>query len=120
MRGRLSSGRWPSCDVLPRDEAKARGQPLSPCTLTFERDGSACPAWPISPEPARLDPAKFQDARTTAKGEPRASVALAGLDTLWINTGTLCNLACANCFIVFDSEERPARLHYRGRGLGIS
>jgi sulfatase maturation enzyme AslB (radical SAM superfamily) len=46
-----------------------------------------------------LDPAKFRDPRVTAKGEPRARVALARLDTLWINTGTLCNLACASCYI---------------------
>ncbi len=35
----------------------------------------------------------------TAKGEPRAQVALKALQTLWFNTGTLCNLACANCYI---------------------
>jgi hypothetical protein len=41
--------------------------------------------------PARpLDPAKFRDPVRTAKGEARAQVALAGLRTLWINTGTLC------------------------------
>jgi uncharacterized Fe-S cluster-containing radical SAM superfamily protein len=47
----------------------------------------------------RLDPAKFIDPLITAKGEIRASVAMTGLDTLWINTGTLCNLACKNCYI---------------------
>ncbi|HEX8571621.1 MAG TPA: radical SAM protein [Allosphingosinicella sp.] len=46
-----------------------------------------------------LDPAKFRDPLVTAKGEPRARVALGRLDTLWINTGTLCNLACASCYI---------------------
>ncbi len=46
-----------------------------------------------------LDPAKFRDPLVTAKGEPRARVALARLDTLWINTGTLCNLACTSCYI---------------------
>jgi hypothetical protein len=46
-----------------------------------------------------LDPAKFRDLRVTARGEPRARVALARLDTLWINTGTLCNLACRSCYI---------------------
>jgi len=35
----------------------------------------------------------------TAKGEPRAKVALERLETLWLNTGTLCNLACASCYI---------------------
>ena len=46
-----------------------------------------------------LDPDKFADPLLTAKGEKRASVALERLDTLWINTGTLCNLACRSCYI---------------------
>ncbi len=46
-----------------------------------------------------LDPAKFRDPLVTAKGERRASVALGRLDTLWLNTGTLCNLACKSCYI---------------------
>lgn len=49
--------------------------------------------------PTPLDPAKFRDPLVTAKGEPRAAVALQRLDTLWFNTGTLCNLACLNCYI---------------------
>ena len=51
------------------------------------------------PEARRLDPAKFRDPLVTAKGEARAHVALDRLETLWINTGTLCNLACATCYI---------------------
>ncbi len=46
-----------------------------------------------------LDPAKFRDARQTAGGAPRALVPFSGLETLWFNTGTLCNLACATCYI---------------------
>jgi hypothetical protein len=46
-----------------------------------------------------LDPAKFRNPLVTAKGEPRARVALGRLETLWINTGTLCNLTCASCYI---------------------
>ena len=46
-----------------------------------------------------LDPEKFVDPDITAKGERRASVVLQRLDTLWFNTGTLCNLTCANCYI---------------------
>ena len=42
---------------------------------------------------------KFQDPYVTAKGERRASVALSDPRTLWFNTGTLCNIACANCYI---------------------
>jgi len=51
------------------------------------------------PNAAPLDPAKFRDRGVTAKGEERALVPLAGLTTLWFNTGTLCNLACATCYI---------------------
>lgn len=43
---------------------------------------------------------KFSDPLLTAKGEVRASVALERLDTLWFNTGTLCNIECANCYIL--------------------
>lgn len=46
-----------------------------------------------------IDPAKFKDPLKTAKGEPRARVAMTGLKTLWFNSGTLCNLACKNCYI---------------------
>jgi len=53
----------------------------------------------IDPAARPLDPAKFRDPLVTAKGEARARVALARLDTLWINTGTLCNLACRSCYI---------------------
>ena len=48
---------------------------------------------------ATLDPRKFRDPLTTLRGERRAQVALGALDTLWFNTGTLCNLTCQNCYI---------------------
>ena len=54
---------------------------------------------PMAPPPRPLDPAKFRDPVTTAKGERRATVALTALRTLWVNTGTLCNIACRNCYI---------------------
>jgi uncharacterized Fe-S cluster-containing radical SAM superfamily protein len=57
-----------------------------------------------------LDPAKFKDARVTAKGEQRAEVVLRSLETLWFNTGTLCNLTCRNCYI--ESSPRNDRLVY--------
>ncbi|MBV9785586.1 MAG: radical SAM protein [Acidisphaera sp.] len=57
-----------------------------------------------------LDAAKFRDPRVTARGERRAWVGLRGLETLWFNTGTLCNLACRNCYI--DSSPRNDRLAY--------
>jgi uncharacterized Fe-S cluster-containing radical SAM superfamily protein len=64
----------------------------------------------VLPLPKPLDPAKFRDPRATAKGEPRARVALRALRTLWFNTGTLCNIACANCYI--ESSPRNDRLAY--------
>jgi len=57
-----------------------------------------------------LDPVKFCDPDVTATGERRASVTLASLDTLWINTGTLCNLTCTNCYI--ESSPKNDRLVY--------
>jgi len=49
----------------------------------------------------------------TAKGEPRARVALEALKTLWFNTGTLCNITCAHCYI--ESSPRNDRLAYLTR-----
>ena len=57
-----------------------------------------------------LDPRKFKDPEITADGDERAHVALTSLDTLWFNTGTLCNLECANCYI--ESSPRNDRLAY--------
>ncbi|HEX3863994.1 MAG TPA: radical SAM protein [Stellaceae bacterium] len=61
-----------------------------------------------------LDPRKFRDPVVTAKGEKRAHVALKSLDTLWFNTGTLCNLTCQNCYI--ESSPRNDRLVYLSVG----
>ena len=54
--------------------------------------------------------AKFRDPQVTARGERRAAVALSALRTLWFNTGTLCNLTCANCYI--ESSPRNDALVY--------
>ncbi len=53
---------------------------------------------------------KFENPDWTAKGEPRARVGLEHLDTLWINTGSLCNIACTNCYI--ESSPENDRLVY--------
>lgn len=58
----------------------------------------------------KIDPRKFRDPDVTADGSERASVALAKLETLWFNTGTLCNLTCRNCYI--ESSPRNDRLVY--------
>ena len=57
-----------------------------------------------------LDPRKFQDPFVTAKGEKRAHVPLKTLETLWFNTGTLCNLTCQHCYI--ESSPKNDRLVY--------
>jgi hypothetical protein len=62
------------------------------------------------PLPSQLDPRKFQDPFITVKGERRAWVALESLDTLWFNTGTLCNLTCQHCYI--ESSPKNDRLIY--------
>ena len=53
---------------------------------------------------------KFSDRKITAKGEQRAWVGLTKLETLWLNTGTLCNIECGNCYI--ESSPKNDRLVY--------
>ena len=53
---------------------------------------------------------KFENPRVTAKGEARAHVPLSNPETLWFNTGTLCNITCVNCYI--ESSPDNDRLVY--------
>lgn len=69
-------------------------------TEIIAREQSAAPA------PA----ARFLHPHVTADGKERARVALERLRTLWFNTGTLCNLACKNCFM--ESTPRNDALAY--------
>lgn len=64
----------------------------------------------VSVDAPRLSPEKFRDPALTAKGDPRATVTLGELQTLWLNTGTLCNLACTTCYI--ESSPRNDALVY--------
>ena len=91
---------------------------------------------PFRPEALPLQPAKFRDPVWTAAGERRAHVELAALRTLWFNTGTLCNIACATCYIessptndalayltaleVTDYLEQIARLGLPAREIGFT
>ena len=61
---------------------------------------------------------KFSHPEITAKGEPRARVGLKKLETLWFNTGTLCNLACVNCYI--ESTPKNNRLVYLSHAEAVS
>ena len=53
---------------------------------------------------------KFKNPFVTQDGSQRAYVRMKKLATLWFNTGTLCNLACQNCYI--ESTPRNDRLSY--------
>jgi sulfatase maturation enzyme AslB (radical SAM superfamily) len=66
------------------------------------------PKAPAGPQSKALQ--KFEHPDWTATGEPRAFVAPARLETLWINTGTLCNITCRNCYI--ESSPSNDRLAY--------
>jgi uncharacterized Fe-S cluster-containing radical SAM superfamily protein len=59
---------------------------------------------------ALVNSGKFKDPQRTADGSPRATVALTDPQTLWFNTGTLCNITCANCYI--ESSPDNDRLVY--------
>ncbi len=55
-------------------------------------------------------PKPFSDLARTARGERRAAVPLKRLATVWFNTGTLCNIACENCYT--ESSPKNDRLSY--------
>ena len=67
---------------------------------------------PISPDNGAhpVVAKKFSDPDRTLGGDERARVPLLHLDTLWINTGSLCNITCANCYI--ESSPKNDRLVY--------
>ncbi len=121
-RDALATGLWPSCDALPYAEIRASGVAIEPGAFVWtlpaaapRRRGRTAALRHLWPSNERrngkpLDPAKFRDPLRTAKGEPRASVALRALETLWFNTGTLCNITCRNCYI--ESSPRNDRLEY--------
>src|ERR1700677_1571246 len=89
-----------------------RSDPAKTNTRPLESRGDFGQDRPMDQITARLDPGKFRDPDTTAAGETRARVALRNLDTLWFNTGSLCNLTCANCYI--ESSPRNDRLAWVG------
>lgn len=88
---------------MDRNEMAAPGDVL-------RRDGDDVPPG-AAQAPCR--PPKFTDPDVTAQGKRRASVRPGALATLWFNTGTLCNLACGNCYI--ESSPRNDRLSYLSR-----
>ncbi|MGE3247811.1 MAG: radical SAM protein [Beijerinckiaceae bacterium] len=108
--GALESGLWPGCEVLPKDEAACTGRALAPGSLRFEAGNGPNARWPDFGAGQGVASGKFADPFVTAAGDRRAVVELQRLETLWINTGTLCNLACASCYI--ESTPRNDRLEY--------
>ena len=67
----------------------------------------------LAEAPRALPTEKFSDPDWTAKGEPRARVPFVRLETLWFNTGTLCNIECKSCYI--ESSPSNDRLVYLSR-----
>lgn len=60
---------------------------------------------------------KFSDPLITADGDQRASVALTHPETLWFNTGTLCNITCENCYIL-SSPTNDALVYLSAEEVG--
>ena len=92
----LVDGFWPNCDSLAVPEAAVQGKKIEPVRLAFARDVDL--RWPVD------------DSRFQVDDDAPARVELAALETLWINTGSLCNLACAACFM--ESTPRNDSLAY--------
>ena len=59
---------------------------------------------------------KFTDPDRTADGSKRAQVPLTRLETLWVNTGTLCNIECAHCYI-FSSPTNDDLVYFSHKEL---
>lgn len=119
----LENGLWPSCDVLPLKELRETGIAIIDGAVEWRPNPSALQnprrsqiqseyLWPSSDraQTPHLPGDKFRNAARTATGAQRAHVELQGLQTLWINTGTLCNITCRNCYI--ESSPRNDRLVY--------
>jgi predicted phosphodiesterase len=87
----IETGIWPNLDILPLPERAATAQPQTPQTIHLPASFSV-------PEPVHSAPT------------PNARIALERLETLWFNTGTLCNLTCNGCYI--ESSPRNDRLAY--------
>jgi len=105
----LATGLWPSCDVLPETELARRGLPIEAQTVSYTESVTSLLADLSAARPVR----KFTDPIKTLSGAARAHVTLSQLKTLWFNTGTLCNIACRNCYI--ESSPRNDRLAYLSR-----
>ena len=60
------------------------------------------------PRDRPLAPLKFRHPERTADGAERARVELERLETVWLNTRTLCNIECRNCYI--ESSPSNVRL----------
>ncbi len=106
----LTSGLWPSCEYMPASEMAATGKAITTGHLFWTAGQKDDAKWPQTAPVTSALGQKFQDPRITLNGETRASVTLQKLETLWINTGTLCNLSCASCYI--ESTPRNDRLVY--------
>ncbi len=106
----LETGLWPSCDVLPAAELRLRGCAIPGGAMLWD---GASGSWPAMVPDANRTSIKFSDPEVTTSYERRASVQLRSLETLWFNTGTLCNLACENCYI--ESTPKNDRLVYLAR-----
>ncbi len=86
------------------------GEPIEGLTATVASEGNRRVNMELRTLSADHALGKFEDPIWTAKGERRAEVRLERLETLWINTGTQCNIECVNCYI--ESSPTNDRLAY--------
>lgn len=66
----------------------------------------------------QLKRGKFSNPDVTADGNRRASVVFSHWETLWFNTGTLCNLTCTNCYIE-SSPTNDALVYLSAAEVGV-
>jgi len=59
---------------------------------------------------------KFSNPETTIDGQARAHINFDGLKTLWVNTGTICNIECVGCYIE-SSPTNDAFIYFKHSDL---
>ncbi len=80
----------------------------------MEPNATAGSTYSLTPHSSEADvsgrPAAWESLTHTADGAKRASAPFTGFRTLWFNTGSQCNIACASCYI--ESSPSNDRLAY--------
>ncbi len=104
-------------EVAARQPRSPRRSASPPAARIIARRPSLSGEAPAGVPGPLMDAAALAPGSSAIRPSPRPASAaprwLRGLETLWFNTGTLCNVTCRNCYI--ESSPRNDRLAYLTR-----